>query len=176
MTRPYAAWRSPEREELLFRLYRQNAPAREIFARINALPGPKARTYKQLQLACTAAGITRPRLNEWRTPERWAVIKRELPAGTGPKVIQAMLAELPGAPMPVWENVLKVAYANGIYSPRTLRRERTVTLREELKEKAANVPPRKCLRCRVTFGPSHRGNFLCGNCSEYAGHNQYAFA
>ena len=29
-------------------------------------------------------------------------------------------------------------------------------------------PPRRCLRCRDTFRPAHRHNFLCGPCAAYA--------
>lgn len=34
--------------------------------------------------------------------------------------------------------------------------------------KAPPPPPRKCLRCRETFAPAHRHNFLCDGCRAYA--------
>lgn len=29
---------------------------------------------------------------------------------------------------------------------------------------AADVPPKKCLRCRKSFRPEHKYNFLCAGC------------
>lgn len=34
--------------------------------------------------------------------------------------------------------------------------------------RAAELPPRRCLRCRTDFTPPHKGRFLCAPCCAYA--------
>ena len=160
-----ARWRNPERIARFRELWQTRMRTNEIIAALNEIPGEEnVRTVYQLRDLARLLHLPRG-IPTWWTAERTEYIKAAVAECTPWKDIYDKASAMPGPPVPHWRHMQKSCAHRGIKRP--VKQTPTVPQDSKPKPEQTSFPPRRCMRCRVSFDRAYRDQWHCVPCRKW---------